>query len=235
MAGTWWRVPPAGMRGAPARRPTRRAGSPVSTTRSVSIGPRRCRRRRRGRRGAQAGERAVLPDVDLCGDERCGVGQHVARRVDVAVARRVRRAHRDAGRQAGVRASSRRAGEPFDLRPRLAAARCGHAPAAPRLGEARHQITLRDEPAVEREPVAAGGVELLARRPSTIAGSVPPCARTMPAARLLAPSPSVRLLEQDDALLRRVRRAEPPSTLRPFRRPPRLRQHVVILRNADID
>ena len=116
MTTTWCRVPPAGIR-APAVAPTSAScGPPVSTTRSVSIGPvRGVDADDTAARGAQTGERAALPDVHAVRGERRGVGQHVAWRIDVAVARRIRRAERRARREAGLPIVDVRAGEPFHL------------------------------------------------------------------------------------------------------------------------
>ena len=62
---TWWRAPPAGIR-PPAAAPTSASfGPPVSTTCSVSIGPSDgVDADDASARGAQAGERAALADVD---------------------------------------------------------------------------------------------------------------------------------------------------------------------------
>ena len=65
--------------------------------------------------GAQPGEGAALADVDAVGHERGGVGEHVARRVDVAVTWGVRGAQRDARGQSGVPGVEVVAAEPFDV------------------------------------------------------------------------------------------------------------------------
>ena len=68
------------------------------------------------------------------------------------------------------------------------------------FAEARHQIPLRDEPAVEREAVAAGGVEVLgahAEHDRRFGAALRAHHARRPAARAVAER---SLLEQDDAL-----------------------------------
>ena len=112
--------------------------------------------------GAQPGEGTALADVDAVRDQRGGVGQHVAWRVDVAVTGCVRRAHGHAGCQTRVSRVEFVAAEPFHgeaeaLLQGDAFVRLLHFG----FGERRHEVALRDEPAVERIAITTGDVELL--------------------------------------------------------------------------
>ncbi len=160
----WWRVPPAAIR-APASSPTAaRSGPPVSTTAPVSIvpvlvstpvtWPSATRSPVKAQRSRTSTPRCT---------ERGGVRQDVARRVDVAVAGGVRRPDRRARREAGAAAVDLVAVPPLDVQAERAlqgdpVLRGGDL----RVGEARHQVALRDEPRVERVPVALAGVEVAA-------------------------------------------------------------------------
>lgn len=114
----------------------------------------------------EPGEGAAFADVDAVGDQCGGVGQHVARCVDVPVAGRVRGTHRDACGHTRVTGVEVGAAQPLDVEPETALQRDAVVGLL-RFGfrEARHEIALSDEAAVEREAITAGRVELLAEEP----------------------------------------------------------------------
>ena len=117
---TWWRAPPAGIRASRGRADLAEFGPAgqhdvFGVDRAVGG----VDADHAAARGAQAGERAAFADVDPVRGERGGVGQHVARRVDVAVAGRIGRAERRAWRQTGVRGRRCRADEPLDVEAEL--------------------------------------------------------------------------------------------------------------------
>ena len=149
----------------------------------------------------QSGERAVLPDVDVVGGQCRGVGQHVAGRVDVPVARRVRTTQRHPRGKPGVSAVDVGTGKPLHGQPEPVLQcdpflRRGHLG----LGEARHQVALRDEATVQRIPIAAGRVELLAAQPQPdrrLGAALRPDHPRSPAAGAIAQG--VRLQQHDMA------------------------------------
>src|SRR4051794_17840622 len=111
----------------------------------------------------EADEPRVLDDADIGVDERCGVGEHVARRVDVSVLGGVRRPERDTLRHPGGHGVESVRVEPLDVETEAAL----HRDALVRRGdlgdgEARHQIALRDEAGVEGVAVPLALVERLA-------------------------------------------------------------------------
>ena len=167
---TWWRAPPDGIR-TPAAAPTaarRRAAGQHDPARGDVAG-----------RGADAGHRdrpSTTSPVNAVrsqtrtpgGEQRRGVGEHVARRVDVAVPGGVRRrpASAPAPSPGSSSSTSSRSDPPHVEAEPPAASRSGRAPrATSALGEARHEVALRDEARVDAEQVLLPGVEVAAEQP----------------------------------------------------------------------
>ncbi len=172
--------------------------------------------------GAQPGEGAPLADVDAVRGERGGVRQHVSWCVDVAVARRVRGAHRDARRQTGVTRVDVVAAPPLDIEAEAAL----QSDAVMRLlhfgrCEARHQITLRDEAAVEWEPITAGEVEVLGLQTQSDRGLGAALRAHHARGTAACPVAEGCRFDAERRSRRRFRRAGRRSTRRPsHRRPP---------------
>ena len=158
----------------------------------------RCRLRSSGRR-SRVRPTTISPvnavcsnDVDAGAEQRGRVGQHVARRVDVAVPGGVRRTERHARRRRPGSWRRTRRTRPSARRGRRCCCIAIRACACSDLGvgEARHEVALLDEARVDPEQVMlAAGRSRGCTCPAGPPTSVPPWARTMPAARELAPLP----------------------------------------------
>lgn len=111
----------------------------------------------------QAGERRSLHHAHAGGEQGCGVGQHVARRVEPTVACEVRRPERQAGSQRWVRGVDLIRLDPDRLQPQLMLHRDPLVRSRDLvLGEARHEVAGLDEAGVDAEFVRLATVEVLA-------------------------------------------------------------------------